>query len=68
MGIVFSVVFYESKSILPCIIIHILVDFLGTFELEPIFIVEIIGTIICSLCAIYYYFFVRKKRIIAFNS
>lgn len=68
MGIVFSVVFYESKSILPCIIIHILVDFLGTFELEPIFIVEIIGTIICSLCAIYYYFFVRKKIIIAFNS
>ena len=62
MGIVFSVVFYESKSILPCIIIHILVDFLGTFELEPIFIVEIIGTIICSLCAIYYYFFVRKKE------
>lgn len=62
MGIVFSVVFYKSKSIIPCIIIHILIDFLGTFELEPIFIAEIIGTIICSLCALYYYFFVRKKE------
>lgn len=61
MGIVFSVVFYKSRSIIPCIIIHILIDFLGTFELEPIFIAEIIGTIICSLCAVYYYFFARKK-------
>ncbi len=56
LGIAFSVVFYKSNSIIPCVIIHIIIDFLGTFELEPILIAEIFGTIICSLCAIYFYF------------
>lgn len=63
MGIAFSVVFYENKSILPCVIIHIAVDFFGAFELKPIFRTEVIGTIICSLCAIYFYLFVRKRGI-----
>ncbi len=62
MGIAFSVVFYKSNSILPCVIIHIIVDFFGTFELEPIFIAEVFGTMICSLCAIYYYLIVRKRE------
>lgn len=56
IGIAFSVVFYKSNSIIPCVIIHIVTDFLGAFEVEPIFIVEVFGTIICSLCAIYFYF------------
>lgn len=62
LGIAFSVVFYECNSILPCVIVHIAIDFLGTFELKPIFPVEIVGTIICGLCAIYFYFFVRKRE------
>lgn len=62
LGIAFSVVFYKNKSILPCIIVHIMIDFLGTFELKPIFIAEVIGTMICSLCAVYFYFFVRKQE------
>lgn len=56
IGIAFSVIFYKTKSILICIFIHTLVDFLGAFELEPIFIAEVIGTIICCLYAVYYYF------------
>lgn len=56
MGIVFSVVFYQSNSIIPCVIVHIVIDFFGEFEIEPIFIVEIFGTILCGLCAIYFYF------------
>lgn len=60
IGIAFSVIFYKTKSILICIIIHTLVDFLGAFELEPIFIAEVIGTVICCLCAAYYYFHYMK--------
>lgn len=56
VGIAFSVVFYKCSSIIPCILIHIIIDFLGSFETEPILIVEIFGTIICGLCAIYFYF------------
>lgn len=62
IGIAFSVVFYKGKSILPCAIIHIVVDFFGAFESKPIFIAEVFGTIICSLCAIYFYFIVRKRE------
>lgn len=61
IGIVFATVFYKTKSILSCIIVHSIVDILGSFEAEPIFAVEIIGTIICVLYAIYYYLFVRKQ-------
>lgn len=61
MGIVFAVIFYKTKSLLPCIIVHSIVDFLGAFSLAPIFIIEIIGTIICSLLAVYYYFFIGKQ-------
>ncbi|MBD5465188.1 MAG: CPBP family intramembrane metalloprotease [Lachnospiraceae bacterium] len=61
IGIVFATVFYKTKSILNCIIVHSIVDILGSFEAEPIFAVEIIGTIICVLYAIYYYLFVRKQ-------
>lgn len=62
MGIAFSVVFYEYKSILPCILVHIAVDLLGAFEAEPILIADIIGTVVCSFCALYFYCFVRKRR------
>lgn len=61
IGIAFAVVFYKTKSILICIMIHTIVDFLGTFELEPILIAEVVGTIICSFCAVYYYFFIGKR-------
>lgn len=61
MGIVFAVVFYKVKSILPCIVIHAIVDFLGMFAVEPIFVAEIIGAIVCIVCAVYYYFFVGKR-------
>lgn len=62
MGIAFSVVFYRTKSILICIIIHTIIDFLGTFEVKPMFIAEIIGTIICCLCAVYYYYLYKKEQ------
>lgn len=61
IGIAFASVFYKTKSILICIMIHAIVDFLGTFELEPIWIAEVIGTIICSFCAVCYYFCIGKR-------
>lgn len=64
IGIAFAVVFYKTKSILPCMAIHAVVDFLGSFELKPILIADSIGTIICCVCAVYYYFFQRKNTIV----
>ncbi len=61
MGIAFSVVFYECKSVLPCILVHIAVDLLGAFEAEPILIADIVGTVVCSFCALYFYCFVRNR-------
>lgn len=55
IGIAFSVVFYESKSVLPCILVHIAVDFTGSFEIESILLAKIIGTIVCCICAIYFF-------------
>ncbi len=60
-GIAFSVVFYECKSVLPCILVHIAVDLLGAFEAEPILIADIVGTVVCSFCALYFYCFVRNR-------
>lgn len=62
IGVVFSVVFYKTKSILTCIIVHSLVNILGSFETKPIFAVEIIATIVCVLCAVYYYFFINNHN------
>lgn len=38
IGIAFAVVLYKTKSILPCMAIHAVVDFLSSFELKPILI------------------------------
>lgn len=63
IGIAFALVFYKTKSLLACIAVHSIVDFLGSFGTEPIFAFELIGTIICILCAIYYYALFRKESI-----
>lgn len=63
IGITFSIVFYKTKSLLVCIVVHSVVDTLGSFGTKPIFVFELIGTIICILCAIYYYVLFRKESI-----
>lgn len=63
MGIVFAVVFYKTKSILPCMVIHAMVDFLGSYAAEPILIIEAIGTIVCIACAVYCFFLLFRKSV-----
>lgn len=61
-GIVFATVFYKTQSIVCCMIVHSIVDILGSFGTEPILAVEIIGTIIACSYAAYYYFFIAKDN------
>lgn len=63
MGIVFAVVFYMTKSILSCMVIHAMVDFLGSYAAEPILIIEAIGTIVCIACAVYCFFLLFRKSV-----
>ena len=61
-GVSFAVVFYKTKSILFCMMVHTLVDFLGSFEVQPIWEAEVLGTVVCCACAGYAYFFVHNPR------
>lgn len=54
IGVAFSIVFFMTKSILSCIAVHAIVDLLGSFSTEPILTIEIIGTVLCCMVAVYY--------------
>ena len=59
-GVSFAVVFYKTKSILFCMMVHTLDDFLGSFEVQPIWEAEVLGTVVCCACGGYAYLYINK--------
>lgn len=63
IGIAFAVVLYKTKSILPCMAIHAVVDFLGSFELKPILIPILLERLFAVYVQCTIIFFKEKIRL-----
>lgn len=54
VGFAFTVLFYKSGSILPCIITHMIVNATSVFRVEPSGAFEIVTAVIITLVAVFY--------------
>jgi membrane protease YdiL (CAAX protease family) len=62
IGIIFAVIFSMTQSLFLCIVVHALTDILSFYCQEPIAIVEFSGTIICIICALYYWYLWNRNK------
>lgn len=63
IGISFAIIFHITRSILPCIIIHVLTNIFGVFFVEEMMLeIEFIGMVILILIAVFYSIMFHKHR------
>ncbi len=63
IGFMFTLIFYKSKSLLPCIVTHSVFNSLSAFGREPDSIKRIIFCIaICAICVLYSLYLIKSLK------
>lgn len=62
IGFLFTIIFYKSKSLIPCIITHSVVNSLSTFNVDRGNIFDMVVSIVLTLTALFYSIWILKQE------